>query len=168
MRGERSGGSGGGGRAAMQRRRNEGRRWWQYGGGFILYGLVNHQKQTRIGCIAQRRSQEPTKKLRRPASYYGPHRRRQGTVRMEVALKKDGRHKSAYYGERAEERYLRTSYRALSTENGFSAKPTATRIVAPARRFPELVSTGRTEECLLMSRLRTAAKRGETAMKPRT
>ena len=65
-------------------------------------------------------------------------------------------------------RDLRTSYRALSTENGFSAKPMATRVVAPARRFPELVSTGRTEECLSGSGLRTAAKRGETAMKPRT
>jgi hypothetical protein len=87
---------------------------------------------------------------------------------MEVTLKKNRRHKSAHDGERMEERDLRTSYRALRTENGFNTKPTATRVVAPARRFPEPVSTGRTEECLSGSYLRTAAKTGETAMKPRT
>jgi hypothetical protein len=63
---------------------------------------------------------------------------------------------------------LRTSYRALSTEKGFNAKPMATRVVAPARRFPDPVSTGRTDECLSGSRFRTAEKRGEAAMKPRT
>jgi hypothetical protein len=75
-------------------------------------------------------------------------------------------HKSACGGERAE--IVRTSYRALSTEKGFNAKPTATRVVAPARRFPELVSTGRTEDCLPDSRLWAAVKMGEVAMKPRT
>ena len=65
-------------------------------------------------------------------------------------------------------RKVRTSYRALSTEKGFNARPTAMRVVAPARRFPELVSTGRTEECLPDSRFWAAVKMGEAAMKPRT
>ena len=65
-------------------------------------------------------------------------------------------------------RDLRTSYRALSTEKGFNAKPAATRVVAPARRFPGPVSTGSTEEdCLSGSRFWTAEKRGDVAMKPR-
>ena len=42
---------------------------------------------------------------------------------------------------------LQTSYRALRTENGFSMNPMATRVVAPAKRFPEFVNTGRTEVC---------------------
>ena len=67
------------------------------------------------------------------------------------------------------ERYLQTSYRALSTEKGFKTNPTATRVVAPAKRFPEPVNTGRTEEdCLPESRFWTTEKRGEVAMKPRT
>jgi hypothetical protein len=56
----------------------------------------------------------------------------------------------------------------LSTEKGFNAKPTATRVVAPARRFPELVSMGRTEECLPDSRFWAAVKIGEAAIKPRS
>ena len=87
---------------------------------------------------------------------------------MKVALQKNTCVIKVRVGEDAE-RYLQTSYRALSTENGFNTNPTATRVVAPARRFPGPVSTGRTEEdCLLGSRFRTAEKRGEVAMKPRT
>jgi hypothetical protein len=56
----------------------------------------------------------------------------------------------------------------LSTEKGFNAKPTAMRVVAPARRFPELVSMGRTEECLSDSRFWVAVNIGEPAIKPRT
>jgi hypothetical protein len=66
------------------------------------------------------------------------------------------------------ERDLPTSYRALSTEKGFNAKPTATRVVAPARRFPDPASTGRTDVCLSGLCFWTAEKRGEAAMKPRT
>ena len=87
---------------------------------------------------------------------------------MEVALQKNTGVIKVCVGEDAE-KYLQTSYRALSTEKGFNTKPTATRVVAPARRFPEPVSTGRTEEdCLPGSRFRTVEKRGEVAMKPRT
>lgn len=86
MRGERGDGAGGGGRAPMQRRRNEGSRWWHHEGSFVLYGLVKYHEQTRIGRVAQRRSQESTKEFRRPAVRYGPQGRDQGAVRMEVTL----------------------------------------------------------------------------------
>jgi hypothetical protein len=62
--------------------------------------------------------------------------------------------------------------RDLPCKKGFNAnlKPTAMRVVAPARRFPELVSTGRTEERLFDSRCWAAVKMGdsEAAMKPRS
>jgi hypothetical protein len=60
---ERSEGSGGSGSAAIQSRTNEGRRWWQYGGGITLDSLVEHQEQTSVGRIAQRRSKKPAKEL---------------------------------------------------------------------------------------------------------
>jgi hypothetical protein len=60
------------------------------------------------------------------------------------------------------------SLERLSTEKGFNAKPSVMRVVTPARRFPELVSTGRTEECLPDSRFWAAVKMGEAAKKPRT
>ena len=86
---------------------------------------------------------------------------------MEITLQRNTtRHKSARDGEHSER--VRTSYRALSTEKGFNAKPTATRVVAPARRFPELVSTGRTEEFRPDPCFWAAVKMGEVAMKPRT
>jgi hypothetical protein len=131
----------------------------------MLGGLVKHQEQTRIGRIAQRRSKEPAKELRRSTAYDGPQGRRQGTVRMEVTLQEE---KIKLHASKDVGRGLRTSYRALSTEKGFNAKPAATRVVAPARRFPGPVSTGSTEEdCLSGSRFWTAEKRGDVAMKPR-
>ena len=166
---ERSEGSSSSGRAAIQSRTNEGRRWWQYGGGITLDSLVKHQEQTSVGRIAQRRSKEPAKELGRSGAYDRHHGKCQGTIRMEITLQKDKEMQAssgACGGERAE--IVRTSYRALSTEKGFSTKPTATRVVAPARRFPELVSTGRTEECLPDLRFCAAVKMGEAAMKPRT
>ena len=87
---------------------------------------------------------------------------------MEVALQKNTGVIKVRVGKGAE-RHLQTSYRALSTENRFNTNPTATWVMAPARRFPEPVSTGRTEEdCLRGSRFRTAEKRGDVAAKPRT
>jgi len=66
---ERSEGSGSSGRAAIQSHTNERGRWWQYGGGIVLDSLVKHQEQTSVGRIAQRRSKEPAKKLRRSGAY---------------------------------------------------------------------------------------------------
>ena len=161
---ERSEGSGSCGRAAIQSRINKGRRWWQYGGSIMFDSLVRHQEQTSVGRIAQRRSKKPAKELRRSATIDSTE-----DVREPYAwrlLYRDRRHKSACGGERAER--VRTSCRTLSTEKGFNTKPTATRVVTPARRFPELVSTGRTEECLSDSRFWAAVKMGEVAMMPRT
>lgn len=93
MRGERGDGTCSSGRAAVQRCRNEGSRRSHHGGSFILYGLVKHHEQTRIGRVAQRRSQESTKELRRPPAYYGRHRRHQGAVRMEVTLQRGTKEK---------------------------------------------------------------------------
>lgn len=63
-----------------------------------------------------------------------------------------------------------TSKRALSTENGLSKNPTATRVVAPASRLPWLVSVGRTEPLTFAGPLvlRTRAKYGERAMNVRS
>ena len=134
----------------------------------MLGGLVKHQEQTRIGRVAQRRSKEPAKEFRRSTAYDGQQGRRQGTVRMEVTLQKEDKRVIKLRASKDVGRDLRTSYRALSTEKGFNAKPAATRVVAPATRFPGPVSTGSTEEdCLSRSRFWTAEKRGDVAMKPR-
>ena len=62
-----------------------------------------------------------------------------------------------------------TSKRALSTENGFSKNPTATRVVAPARRFPWLVSVGSTDPFAFGGALeRTRAKCAERAISVRS
>ena len=55
----------------------------------MLDSLVKHQEHTSIWCIAQRRSKEPTKKLRRSGAYDRQHRRCQGTIRVEITLQKD-------------------------------------------------------------------------------
>lgn len=65
-------------------------------------------------------------------------------------------------------RVRHTSYRALSTENGFKAKPTETRVTAPAMRLPWLVSLGSVEPCLPASEARTDAKYGDVAMNVRS
>lgn len=57
----------------------------------------------------------------------------------------------------------------MSTENGFSKKPTATRVVAPAKRFPWLVSVGSTDPFAFGGTpVRTRAKCGERAMSVRS
>src|ERR1700679_1629716 len=86
---DRSEGSGSSGRAAIQSRTNEGRRWWQYGGGITLDSLVKHHEQTSVGRIAQRRSKKPAKEFRRSGAYDRQRGRCQGTIRMEITLKKD-------------------------------------------------------------------------------
>lgn len=59
------------------------------------------------------------------------------------------------------------SNRALRTENGFKTNPTATRVVAPARRFPWLVKLGRTDPLRPSGYLLIWAKYGERAMNVR-
>lgn len=62
-----------------------------------------------------------------------------------------------------------TSNRAFNKVNGLSRNPTATRALAPARRFPPLVSLGRTDE--FKPRLDcwvTGAKYGDVAMRVRS
>ena len=56
-----------------------------------------------------------------------------------------------------------TSNRAFRTENGFKRNPTATRVVAPANRFPWEVRDGRTETFSPDPALRTWTKYGDCA-----
>jgi hypothetical protein len=83
---ERSEGSGSCGRAAIQSRINKGRRWWQYGGSIMFDSLVRHQEQTSVGRIAQRRSKEPAKELRRSATIDSTED--VGTICMEITLQR--------------------------------------------------------------------------------
>jgi hypothetical protein len=59
------------------------------GGGITLDSLVKYQEQTSVGHIAQRRSKEPAKELRRSGAYDRQHGRCQGTIRMEITPQKD-------------------------------------------------------------------------------
>jgi hypothetical protein len=86
---ERSKGSGSSGRATIQSRTSEGGRWWQNGGGIMLDSLVRHQEHTSVGRIAQRRSKEPAKELRGSGACDRQHGRCQGTIRMEITLRRD-------------------------------------------------------------------------------